>query len=48
MNKLFVVGLPRNMEEMELAQILAPYGDIRLLTIVRDKFKGENGMPRQQ
>jgi RNA recognition motif-containing protein len=42
MNKLFVVGLPRNMGEMELAQLFAPYGDIRLLTIVRDKFKGES------
>ena len=42
MNKLFVVGLPRNMGEMELAQLFAPYGDIRLLTIVRDKFNGES------
>jgi len=42
MMKLFVVGFPRTMDEMALAQLFATYGDIRLLTIIRDKFSGES------
>jgi RNA recognition motif-containing protein len=42
MTKLFVVGFPRNMDEIQLAQLFGPYGDIDLLTIVRDKFNGES------
>jgi RNA recognition motif-containing protein len=42
MTKLFAVGFPRNLDEMQLAQIFAPYGDIELLTIVRDKFTLES------
>ncbi|MES2061210.1 MAG: RNA-binding protein [Bacteroidota bacterium] len=38
MIKLFVVGFPREMDEMQLAQLFGPHGDIELLTIVRDKF----------
>ncbi len=42
MTKLFVVGLPREMDEMQLAQLFGPFGDIKLLTIIRDKFNGES------
>lgn len=42
MTKLFAVGFPRNLDEMQLAQLFAPYGDIELLTIVRDKFTLES------
>ncbi|RFZ90451.1 hypothetical protein D0C36_21935 [Mucilaginibacter conchicola] len=38
MTKLFVVGFPREMDEMALAQLFGPHGDIDILTIVRDKF----------
>ena len=38
MTKLFVVGFPREMDEMTLAQLFGPHGDIDILTIVRDKF----------
>jgi RNA recognition motif-containing protein len=37
MTKLFIVGLPREMDEMQLAQLFGPFGDIKLLTIIRDK-----------
>jgi RNA recognition motif-containing protein len=40
MVKLFVVGFPRSMDELALAQLFALHGDIELLTIVRDKFSG--------
>jgi RNA recognition motif-containing protein len=42
MIKLFVVGFPREMQEMELAQLFGPYGDIILLTIARDKISGKS------
>jgi RNA recognition motif-containing protein len=42
MTKLFIVGFPKEMDEMQLAQLFGPYGDIRLLTIIRDKFNGES------
>lgn len=42
MIKLFVVGFPREMDEMELAQLFGPYGDINLLTIARDKLSGKS------
>lgn len=42
MIKLFVVGFPREMEEMELAQLFGPYGDINLLTIARDQLSGKS------
>ncbi|TSJ34904.1 RNA-binding protein [Mucilaginibacter corticis] len=35
--KLFVGGYPLEMEEMELAQLIAPHGDIVVMKIVRDK-----------
>ncbi|MDB5011558.1 MAG: hypothetical protein JWQ06_2347 [Mucilaginibacter sp.] len=40
--KLFVVGFPREMDEMQLAQLFSPYGDIGLLTIVRDQQNGRS------
>lgn len=42
MTKLFAVGFPRDLDEMQLAQLFAPYGDIELLTIVRDKLTLES------
>ncbi|RFZ84141.1 RNA-binding protein [Mucilaginibacter terrenus] len=37
MVKLFVGGFPLDIEELELAKIVAVYGDISTLKIVRDK-----------
>lgn len=37
MIKLFVGGFPLDMDELELAKLFAPYGDIETLKIVRDK-----------
>jgi len=37
MVKLFVGGFPLDMEEMELAQLFGPHGDISTIKIVRDK-----------
>jgi RNA recognition motif-containing protein len=42
MTKIFVVGFPREMDELGLAQLFAPYDEIELLTIVRDKFTGRS------
>jgi len=42
MTKLFAVGFPREMDEMELAQLFGPYGNIELLTIARDKISGKS------
>jgi len=42
MTKLFVTGLPRKMDEMQLAQLFAPCGDIDLLTILCDKITGKS------
>ncbi len=42
MTKLFAVGFPREMDEMELAQLFGPYGDILLLTIARDQISGKS------
>ncbi len=42
MIKLFVVGFPREMDEMQLAQLFGPYGDIKLLTIARDQIGGKS------
>jgi len=35
--KLFVGGFPLDMEEIELAKLFAPHGDISTIKIVRDK-----------
>jgi RNA recognition motif-containing protein len=37
MVKLFVGGFPLDIEEIELAQLLGPHGDIGTVKIVRDK-----------
>ena len=37
MVKLFLGGFPLDIDEMELAKLIAPYGDIETLKIVRDK-----------
>ncbi|MBL4676907.1 MAG: RNA-binding protein [Mucilaginibacter sp.] len=37
MKKLFVSGFPLGITEMELALLIAPYGDIETIKIVRDK-----------
>jgi len=37
MVKLFVGGFPLDLEEMELAQLFGPHGDISTIKIVRDK-----------
>jgi len=42
MIKLFAVGFPRTMDELQLAQLFGPYGDIELITIVRDQFTKES------
>ncbi|ASU34205.1 RNA recognition motif domain-containing protein [Mucilaginibacter xinganensis] len=36
MTKLFVVGLPRDMEETELLEIFSVYGQVAIVTIVTD------------
>ena len=40
MIKLFVGGFPLDIRELELAAMIAPYGDIDTLKIVRDKKTG--------
>ena len=37
MNKLFIGGFPLDIKEIDLAMLIAPYGDIDTLKIVRDK-----------
>jgi RNA recognition motif-containing protein len=37
MVKLFIGGFPLDMDEIELAKLIAPHGDIDTLKIVRDK-----------
>jgi RNA recognition motif-containing protein len=36
MAKLFIVGFPRDMEEIELVEIFSAYGQVNTVTIVRD------------
>lgn len=42
MTKLFAVGFPRDFDEIQLAQLFGPFGDIELLTILRDKITGRS------
>jgi RNA recognition motif-containing protein len=35
--KLFIGGFPLEMDEMTLAQLIAPHGNIEVMKIVRDK-----------
>ena len=38
--KLFIGGFPLDMDEMRLAQMVAPHGEIEVMKIVRDKRTG--------
>lgn len=38
--KLFIGGFPLDMDEMGLAQLIAPHGTIEVMKIVRDKRSG--------
>ena len=42
MTKLFATGFPRTLDEMQLAQLFDPFGDVELITIVCDKFTRES------
>jgi RNA recognition motif-containing protein len=42
MTKLFAVGFPRILNEIQLAQLFGPSGDIELITILRDKTTNES------
>jgi RNA recognition motif-containing protein len=37
MTKLFIGGFPLDITELELVQLVAPYGTISTIKIVRDK-----------
>lgn len=37
LTKIFIGGFPIEMKEMELAQLVGPYGDIGTIKLVRDK-----------
>jgi RNA recognition motif-containing protein len=37
MTKLFIGGFPLDITELELVQLVAPYGDVDTIKIVRDK-----------
>jgi RNA recognition motif-containing protein len=37
MVKLFVGGFPLDMQEMELVQLISPYGEVDTIKIIRDK-----------
>ncbi len=37
MVKLFVSGFPLNMDELELARLFIPHGDLKTIKLVRDK-----------
>jgi RNA recognition motif-containing protein len=41
MTKLFVGGFPLNMKELELVQLISPYGTVDTIKIVRDKKTGK-------
>ena len=42
MTKLFVVGIPRDMDELELTEIFSAHGPVEFTTIVTDKDSGES------
>ena len=37
MIKLFISGFPLDMDELQLAQMIGPHGDIKTIKLVRDK-----------
>ncbi len=42
MVKLFIVGFPRDMEEIELVELFSVHGTVNTITIVTDKFSGKS------
>jgi len=40
MVKLFVVGFPRDMKEVELLEMFSPYGAVKSVKIITDKDSG--------
>lgn len=42
MAKLFIVGFPKDMEEIELVELFSSYGTVNTVTIVTDKESGES------
>jgi RNA recognition motif-containing protein len=42
MPKLFIVGFPRDMEEVELVELFSNYGIVNIVTIVTDQITGES------
>lgn len=42
MIKLFIVGFPRDMEEIELVELFSAYGTVHTITIITDKFTGKS------
>ncbi|MDB5116227.1 MAG: hypothetical protein JWQ79_1719 [Mucilaginibacter sp.] len=42
MAKLFIVGFPKNMQEIELVELFSAHGAVNTVTIVTDKDTGES------
>jgi RNA recognition motif-containing protein len=42
MAKLFIVGFPRDMQEIELVELFSAHGTVNTVTIVTDKSTGES------
>jgi RNA recognition motif-containing protein len=42
MAKLFIVGFPKDMEEMELVEMFSAYGAVNTVTIVTDQSTGQS------
>ncbi|TFF33961.1 RNA recognition motif domain-containing protein [Mucilaginibacter psychrotolerans] len=42
MTKLFIVGIPRDMEEIELVELFSIHGLVNIVTIVSDQTTGES------
>jgi RNA recognition motif-containing protein len=42
MTKLFIVGIPRDMDEIELMELFSSHGLVGMVTIVTDKGSGES------
>jgi RNA recognition motif-containing protein len=42
MTKLFIVGIPRDMDETELLEIFTPYGQVGIVTVVTDMQTGQS------
>ena len=42
MAKLFIVGFPKDMEEIELMEMFSVYGAVNTVTVVTDKDTGES------